>query len=169
MKKRARRIAYDGVLTAVSLVLFIVEMQIPLPIPVPGVKLGLANVVTLFAMFALGPVDALAIAVARILLGSLFSGSVTALLYSLAGGALCYLVLLLLRKAVTKKQIFVCGVFGAMAHVTAQIAVATLMTGTAQIFIYLPVLILAAVFTGALTGLVAQFVLSRVEGLLSKR
>ncbi len=146
-----------AVLTAVALTVFIIEAQIPLAAPVPGMKLGLANIVTVYAMFRLGPRDTLLILAARILLGSMFAGGFSAMLYSLAGGLMCYLVMLLLRKCLTEKQIWVASVAGAMSHCVGQILVAVLMAGTWRIAFYLPILLAAAIPAGAFTGLCAQF------------
>ena len=84
-----------ALLTAVALTIFMVELQLPALAPIPGVKLGLANIITVYAMFVLGPRDTACILLVRILLGSIFSGQLMALFYSLAGGLLCYLVMLL--------------------------------------------------------------------------
>lgn len=151
-----KRIALNAVLTALALSVFIIEQQIPLPIPVPGVKLGLSNVVTLFSLFALSPVDAFIILSLRIGIGSVFSGSITGFLFSAAGGILCYFTELIMYKFVKDTQIWVCGVFGAIAHGIGQIIAATLIMQTAEIFIYLPVLVLCGIVTGALTGSLAQ-------------
>jgi len=158
-----RRIAFDAVFAALALSLFVLETYVPLPIPLPGVKLGLSNIVSLFAMFALGPLDALVILAVRIGLGSLFSGSLTAFLYSLSGGAVCYLVTLLLYFILSERQIWVAGVFGAVLHVSAQVAVAAGLTQTVEVFYYLPVLAAIAIGTGALTGLLAQFTYLRTR------
>ena len=160
---RVKRVAYDAVFAALALSLFALEAYVPIPIPLPGVKLGLSNIVSLFAMFALGPVDALVILAMRIGLGSLFSGSLTGFLYSLAGGTACYLVTLILYFVLTERQIWVAGVFGAVTHVTAQVAVAAALTQTAEVFYYLPVLVAIAIGTGALTGLLAQFTYLRTR------
>lgn len=162
------RIARDAVLTAVALAVFLIEMQIPAFVPIPGVKLGLSNVVTLFAMFAIGPVDALLILLARILLGGIFSGQAISLLYSLAGGILCYSVTLLMRRVVTQRQIWVCGVLGAVAHNVGQLAVAVAVTRTAALIYYLPVLTVSALLTGLFTGLLAQFLNARLGHFLKK-
>jgi heptaprenyl diphosphate synthase len=156
------RLTRMAVLTAVALSIFIVELQLPSLAPIPGVKLGLANIVTVYAMFTLGPADTLCILVARILLGSFFAGQIMALLYSLAGGLLCYLVMLLLHRVLTVKQIWVCGVLGAVAHNLGQIAVAILLTSTPALLYYLPVLMVSGILSGAFTGLCAQFVANRL-------
>ena len=164
MKKfSTRRIALDGILTAVALVIHIVEQLIPLPFPVPGVKLGLSNVVTLFAVFAISPLDAGVILLVRIFLGSVFSGQITALLYSLTGGILCYAATILLYKFLTKKQIWFCGIMGAIMHNIGQILVAVLLTQTPDILYYLPVLVVAAIATGLFTGSLAQFILRALK------
>lgn len=152
----AHRLSRIALLTAVALIIFIVELQIPSPIPFPGVKLGLANVVTLYAFFAYGPKDTACILLARILLGCTFSGQVIALLYSLAGGFLCFAVTFFLSKIVSEKQIWVCGVFGAIAHIIGQMIVAVLLTGTLTIISYLALLLLSAIITGLLTGFCSQ-------------
>ena len=164
MKKfSARRLALDGILTALALVVHIVEQLVPLPFPIPGIRLGLSNVVTLFAVFALSPVDGGVILFIRIFLGSLFSGQVTALLYSLTGGILCYGVTVLLHLFLNEKQMWFCGMVGAILHVVGQLFVAYLLTGTKEIFFYLPVLVLAATLTGIFTGLLAQFILRTIK------
>ena len=94
--KGARRITLLALLTAIALTIFLVEAQLPVP-PIPGVKLGLANIVTVYAMFALGPRDALMVLCARVFLGAVFSGQMMTLLYSAGGGLLSWLVLLVLR------------------------------------------------------------------------
>ena len=158
-----KRLAADAILAALALIIFVLEAQIPNLAPVPGMKLGLANIVTVYAMFAIGPVDTLAILLVRIILGSVFAGSVTSFFFSLAGGLLCYLVQLLLRKILTRKQIFVAGILGAVAHNIGQMIVAVIAFRSVSVLIYLPFLLVSAVVTGTLTGLTAQFLLPYLE------
>ncbi len=152
-----RRLARDAVLTAVALTVFVVELQIPELVPIPGVKLGLANIVTLVTLFTLGPWDALAVLMARILLGALFAGNVMALLYSLTGGLLAFAVMTLMRKILTNRQIWVASVFAAMAHNVGQIGAAILVAGTPELLVYLPVLLVSGIVTGLFTGLAGQY------------
>jgi heptaprenyl diphosphate synthase len=159
---KTRKLTRMAVLTAVALTIFVIELQLPALAPIPGVKLGLANIITVYAMFALGPGDTLCILLARVFLGSVFSGQMTSLLYSLTGGLLCYLVMLLLRKILTVKQLWVCSVLGAIAHNVGQTAVAVLVTGTPALVYYLPVLMVSGILTGLFTGLCAQFVTGRL-------
>lgn len=158
-----KRLTRMALLTAVALSIFIIELQLPALAPIPGIKLGLANIVTVYAMFALGPVDTACILLARILLGSLCAGQMMALFYSLAGGLLCYLVMFAVRRVFTLKQIWVCSVLGAAAHNVGQIIAAILITRTPALLYYLPVLLVSGIIAGVFTGLCAQFVVNRVR------
>lgn len=151
-----------ALLTAIALAIHVAEAQIPPLVAIPGVKLGLANIITVYAAFSIGGGAAAMILIARILLGSMFGGGVVSLLYSLAGGVLCLLVTLLLRRMLTWKQIWAAGVMGAIVHNIGQILVAILVTGTPAIVSYLPVLLISGVITGTFTGFAAQFVVNRM-------
>ena len=168
MKKGARRLTVDALFTAVALTIFVIELYIP-SVGIPGVKLGLANIVTVTAAFLIGPWDAGAILLCRILLGGIFSGQVMALWYSLAGGTLCWLTMLPMRKILTKKQIWVMSVVGAAAHNIGQILVAAAVTRTTAVFYYLPVLMVSGVLAGLFTGIAAQTAVNRLGPVLEKR
>ena len=156
-----QRLTRNALLTAVSLILITVEAQIPVPVPIPGVKLGLANIVNVWAVCAIGPRDALSILLCRIVLGAFFVGHLMVLFYSLAGGLLSWCVLLLLRRVTTRRQIWIRGVLAAIAHNLGQIAVAVWVTRSAAVLAYLPFLTLSGMVTGGFTGLCAQYLLSR--------
>lgn len=156
-----KKLSLCAVLAAAALGIFVLEAQIPLPVPVPGMKLGLSNVVTVFALFALGRKEAAGILTVRILLGNLVTGQVTALLYALAGGLLSFLTMALLRRWLKQDQIWVAGALGGMAHNIGQMAVALALTQTSALLLYLPVLLLCGILAGAFTGLCAQLLLHR--------
>ncbi len=156
-----KRLTFCALLTAVALTIFIAEAQIPLPIAIPGMKLGLANIVTVYAMFALGPADTLMILLCRIFLGGLFAGGAT-LPYSLAGGLACYLIMLLLRKVLTTKQLWACGAIGAIFHNIGQVGAAMVLNEQPRLILYLPILLIPGIIAGILTGLASQFLLQRV-------
>lgn len=158
---KARKPALLGLLTAVALTIFLVEAQLPPVLPVPGVKPGLANIVTVFTVFALGPGEGILVLAARIFLGAVFCGNFSSILYSAAGGACAIAVTIALRRILTRKQLFVAGCLGAMAHSVGQIAMAALVLGTASAFVYLPVLLAVSLVTGLFTGLCAQFLVDR--------
>ena len=163
---KLNRLTRGALLTAVALTIFLVEMMIPPIVPVPGVKLGLANIITLIAMMLIGPVDTLLILLARILLGGMFSGQIMSILYSLAGGLLCYLTMLVLRRHITLRQIWAMSIAGAIAHNIGQIGVAILVTGTKELILYLPVLMVSGILAGLFTGLAAQAAAGKLKGKL---
>ena len=162
-KKPARRVTRMALLTAIALTIFMAEAQIPNPIPVPGIKLGLANIVTVYAMFVLGPADTLMILVSRVFLGSVFSGQMMTFLYSLSGGLLCYVAMLFLRLVLTKNQIWVCSCIGGACHNLGQLAAAMVVLRTTVVIFYLPHLVLAGLCAGLFTGLCAQFLIRRLD------
>ena len=158
-----KRLTRMGLLTALALIIFSIEAQIPPPVPIPGVKLGLSNIITVYAMFCLGPKDTLLILLVRIFLGSIFTGQMMALAFSFCGGMLCYLVMLLMRHIVTENQIWVCSVVGAIAHNAGQIIAAIITTNTPGLVVYLPILLISGIAAGLFTGLVAQFTIHRMK------
>lgn len=153
---RVRRLALCALLTAIALTIFVVEAQVPLPVPVPGLKLGLSNIVTLFALAAFGWKETLAILLVRIFLGNLITGQMMSLLYSLAGGMLSFVCMTLILRLLKENQLWVAGVIGGIAHNFGQMAVALAVTQTPALLAYFPVLVLCGILTGALTGLCAQ-------------
>ena len=159
----AKRITRDALLLTAALVIYLLEAQLPPLAPLPGVKLGLANIITVYAMFRVGAKDALAILLLRVLLGSLFGGNWMAFAYSLAGGIFCYAAMLLLRKILTEKQIWVASAVGAIFHNIGQTLTAMALFRTAAVAVYFPVLVASGVVTGVFTGLCAQFLSARLD------
>ena len=160
---KPKEIAYIAILTCVALIIFAVESLLPPPVPVPGIKPGLANIITLIALVRLGRRDAFAVTTLRIVLGTLFAGTPAALLYSLSGGLLSFVTAAVLLKILKKERLWVVSVFAAIAHNAAQICVAAFLVETVQLFWYLPVLTMSAIVTGAFTGLCASFVLKYIK------
>lgn len=158
---KTRKLTELALLTALALIIFIVELRIPNPIPIPGVKLGLANIITVYAVYHYKAKEVFLIALVRILLGAIFGGSIMALLYSFAGGMLCLAGMLLLRRIIAEKYIWLCSVFGAVLHDIGQITVAILITGTLTLIAYLPFLLISGCAAGAFTGGCAQLVVKR--------
>ena len=164
---RVRKLALLALLTAIALTIFVVEAQFPLPVPVPGMKLGLSNIVTLFALSAFGWKEALAILLVRVFLGNLITGQMMSLFYSLAGGLFSFLCMALILRVLKQNQLWVAGVIGGIAHNCGQMAVAVFVTRTAALLAYFPVLILCGILTGALTGLVAQLLIQKLRRFFS--
>lgn len=156
-----KKIARLGLLSAIALTIFMVEAQIPALVPVPGVKLGLANIVTVFTVFALGAKEGVAVLFVRIFLGAVFAGNFSTIFYSAAGGALAIAATIGLKRILKPTQLWVAGCLGAVAHSVGQMAMAVLLTQTPGLLVYLPVMVAISIFTGCFTGLCAQFLLNR--------
>ena len=159
--KGSARIAACGVLTALALIFSYIEFLVPLPIAIPGIKLGLANIVCLVCLYALGEKHAFLINVTRIALAALLFGSVFSALYALAGGVVSFAVMALLKRT---KRFSVCGVSmaGGVFHNLAQLAVAGLLVESAQVFYYFPVLLLSGMATGIGIGILATLILRSI-------
>ena len=158
---KTKKLTLLALLAAIALTIFMVEAQIPALVPIPGVKLGLANIVTVFTVFTLGAREGTAVLFVRIFLGAVFAGNFSTIFYSAAGGACAIGVTIALKKILTEKQLWVAGCLGAIAHSVGQMAVAIVMTGTPSIAVYLPVMIAISIVTGLFTGLCAQFLVNR--------
>ena len=162
---KTRKLTTLALLSAIALTIFVIELQIPPLVPIPGVKLGLANIVTVFTVFAFRGRDGAAVLSVRIFLGAIFAGNFSTIFYSAAGGALAILVTIGLKRILTGKQLWVAGALGAVAHSIGQMAMAVALTGTPGLVIYLPIMVVCSIITGIFTGLCAQFVLNRGEKL----
>jgi len=159
----AGRVTRLALLTAIALTIFMAEAQIPALTAVPGVKLGLANIVTVYAVFVLGPGDALLVLSARVFLGAVFSGQMMTLIYSAAGGFLSWCVLCVLRKLFTEKQIWLASPAAAVFHNFGQLLAAAAVLRSWAVMAYLPYLIIAAVIAGLFTGIAAQTLIKQLK------
>ena len=153
---KMKRMVTLAMLTGVSLILFIIELRIPNLLPIPGVKLGLANIVTVYAVFRYRPQETALMVTARILLGAMFSGTPSALLYSAAGAVCCLLGMLVLRHILPEKQIWLCSVIGAMLHNIGQITAAVIIMRSFGVIAYLPLLLVTGSLAGVFTGICAR-------------
>ena len=158
---KTRKMVLLSLLSAIALTIFMVEAQIPALVPIPGVKMGLSNIVTVFVVFAIGPWEGVSVLFVRIFLGAVFAGNFSSILYSAAGGLCAIAVTMLLRKLLTRRQLWIAGCLGAAAHSVGQMAMAIFITATPSIAVYLPVMIGCSILTGAFTGLCAQFLVNR--------
>ena len=162
---KTRKLTTMALLCAIALTIFMVEAQLPALVPIPGIKLGLSNIVTVYAVYALGAKEGAAILFARIFLGAVFSGNFGTIFYSAAGGALAILSTIGLKFVLRENQLWITGCLGAIAHSIGQMIVAVWATGTPSLLIYLPVLIVCSVITGLFTGLCAQILVNRGKNL----
>ncbi len=146
-----------AVFTVIALTIFIIENAIPLPIPIPGIKLGLANIITLIVLVNFGPVDALLVLLCRIFIGTMFTGQAMSLLYSLCGGLFCLIAMCLVSRLLSKHFIVLISMFGALFHNLGQVLIAYVTTATIGVLAYLPFLVLSGILTGLFTGLCAHY------------
>lgn len=158
--KKTKRLVLLAMLTAVAMILSYVESLLP-SVGIPGVKMGLANIAVIFALFRFGWKEAAALSLVRVVLVSLLFGSVGAMLYSLAGAVLSLAVMALLRRIDRFSTVGI-SVAGGVAHNAGQILMAMLILQTKQLLGYLPVLAVSGIAGGMLTGLAAALLIRRI-------
>ena len=161
---KAKKIAFCAVMIALALALSYTERFIPLQlvIPLPGIKLGLANVVTLVALYRLKSRYAFAILIPRCILGAVFGGGITGLIFSLTGGLLALITMTLAKKA-PLFSVYGVSVLGAAAHNIGQILAAMVLLRSVYVGAYLPWLLIAAIVTGILTGAAGSGILKALS------
>jgi len=160
-KRRTERIAQLGLLTALALIVSYIELLIPLPVGIPGVKLGLANLIIVWSVYTMQPVEALAVNIMRILLAGFMFGNLSVILYSLAGAGLSFLCMYLAKRSGAFSLIGV-SIIGGITHNIGQLVVAMLVLETASLAYYGPVLLLSGLVTGFLIGTVTEEVKKRI-------
>ncbi|MFR8286670.1 MAG: Gx transporter family protein [Christensenellaceae bacterium] len=158
--KKTKRLVLLAMLTAVAMILSYVESLLP-SVGIPGVKMGLANIAVIFALFRFGWKEAAVLSLVRVVLVSLLFGSVGAMLYSLAGAVLSLAVMALLRRIDRFSTVGI-SVAGGVAHNAGQILMAMLILQTKQLLGYLPVLAVSGIAGGVLTGLAAALLIRRI-------
>ncbi|MFP3154969.1 Gx transporter family protein [Lachnospiraceae bacterium ZAX-1] len=160
-KLKAHKTALLGMLLALALLCGYVESLIPFYFGIPGMKLGLANLVVLMAMYLVGSKEALFISILRIMLAGFLFGSMFSIVYSLAGGLLSFFIMLILKKT-DRFHIISVSVAGGVFHNIGQLIVAAFVLENFNIFYYITVLFLAGVITGGLIGVVGQEIIVRL-------
>ena len=162
---KSKRIAYLGLLTALAFVFSYVEFLMPISLGIPGVKLGLANLVIIVAIYTVGAKDAFFLSMVRILLVALTFGNMATVLYSFAGAVLSFLAMLLTKKTnlLSMKGV---SILGGVTHNLGQIITAMILLETSKIFYYFPVLLVAGTVSGLGIGVLASMVTERVQKLI---
>lgn len=155
------KVAYMGVFLALALICSYVESLIPISFGIPGVKLGLTNIVVVLMLYCIGAKEALAVSVCRIMLAGFLFGNLFSILYSLEGGLLSFLIMWAVKRT-GKLGILPVSVCGGIFHNIGQLAVAALVVENYNVFYYLPVLLLAGAATGLAIGVVAQELIIRI-------
>lgn len=158
------KVAVFGVFTSLALILSYVELLIPINFGIPGMKLGLANLLVVILLYKCGPRDALLLSVIRILLSGLIFGNMFSIFYCLGGGLLSLAVMIFLKRT---GQFTVTGVSlgGGASHNVGQLLIAMFVVQTYQVGYYLPVLLIAGVITGAVIGILSAEVLKRTQSI----
>lgn len=156
-----KRVATFGMLVALAFIFSYIETLIPIPLGIPGVKLGLANVVVFAALYLMSPRDALAVSLVRMLLVSFTFGNLSTLMYSLAGGLLSFFMMWLCKHFSVFGKVGV-SIIGGICHNVGQIGVAALILGPSM-FAYLPWLLIAGSAAGAGVGLLGGYILERIQ------
>ena len=158
-----KKLITTAIITAFALVAFVIESAIPPIVPIYGIKLGVANIFTLFTLYTLGTKYSAAVLFIRITLGSLLTGQIMSFIYSLSGGLLSFILMILLKRFFRNNSLWVLSVLCAIAHNIGQLTTAVIITMTPQILFYLPVLIISGITAGAITGVTAQLVIKRLS------
>ena len=157
-----RKIAFYGVFAALAIIIAVIERMFPLPIPIPGIKLGLPNVVIVMVLYAFNPRWAVSISVIRVVLVAQMFGGWFSAIYAFSGAMASFIIMALLKRTNTFGVVGV-SVAGGVAHGIAQIAVAAAIVQTPGLFYYIPILIIAGVITGIIIGYTAGFALRNLK------
>ena len=158
-----KKLSTCSILLALALVLSFFESTVfPSILPLPGVKLGLSNIVTLFSLYVFGGIPCAVILILRCIVASFFGGGVTSLFFSLAGGLLA-LITMMLIKHFGSFSIYGVSISGSATHSIGQILAAAIIFDSSSIFMYLPIMLIASLFTGAGIAFAAQFLLTRIK------
>ena len=161
---KAKNIAAFGVYVALAMIFSYIELQIPPLVAIPGIKLGLPNVVIIIALYKFGWKEAIVINVLRVLLVSVLFGTVLSLLYSVAGAILSLFVMIILKKSKIFSTVLV-SVFGAISHNIGQITVAIFVLETSELLYYLPVLLITGTISGLLLGLIGANIVKKLDNI----
>ena len=163
--KKVQQVALSGLLTSLMLVFGFIERQFPLPVPVPGIKLGLANSVLLYALYMLGIRQTIVLMMLKSLMSWLIYMNLSAMLYSFAGGVLSVAAMILVSRMKGVSPIGVSALDAVFFNI-GQILMAAWVLGTPQLIVtYLPVLMVSGVLTGILTGVIAKLVMKHLRAM----
>ena len=163
-----KRLTTLSLSVALAMILSFLESQIPPLAAVPGVKIGLSNIVTVFLLYTLGPLPAAGVSLVRVILSSLLFSSPVSLIYSLSGALLSFLCMLLAKKLEIFGTVGV-SVIGGVMHNAGQIIAAAFVLGTSEIVYYLPVLAISGVVAGIAVGTLAGLLTKRLEKIINDK
>ena len=162
--KGIKKLIFLSLLVSIGLALSIIESMMPVPFIAPGAKLGLSNMVILITLVIFGFKEALTVGILKSIIFTLATGSISSLFYSLSGSILsCLIMYIIYSKFSEIFSLIGVSIFGAVAHNTAQVLVASLMMNNFKIFSYLPVLLLTSLFTGYFVGLASIYITKNLK------
>ena len=156
-----KRVTLCGMLTALALVFNYIEAIVPMPVAIPGIKLGIANIVIVFALYKIGIKEAVVISALRIILAGSMFGNATGVIYSLSGAFLSIVIMIVLKK-ITDLHIVTISICGAIFHVLGQLLVAGVVVGFEVIYYYAFPVLAAAFIAGAVVGIISSILISRI-------
>ena len=161
---RIRKTAFMGLFLALAMICSYIETLIPFSVGIPGIKLGLANIVVVLMLYSVGTKEALLVSLLRIVLVGILFGNAFSILYSLSGGILSFLVMFLMKKT-DKFNCVSVSITGGISHNIGQIIVAAWIVNSYNVFFYVPVLLFAGLVTGLLIGVIAKEVIVRLKNI----
>ena len=160
-KKMARKVALYGILIALAMVMSFIETLIPIPFPVPGVKLGLANLVTIVGLYLIGIPGTICVTVLRVMLVGFSFGNPYSMIYGLSGSFLSLFVMAIARKYHLFSQTGI-SILGGVFHNIGQMIFASFVVQTMGVFVYLPTLLLSGCIAGAVIGVLGGIITERL-------
>lgn len=161
----SKKIASYGLFIALAFIFSYIESLVPIPFPVPGIKLGLANLVIIIAIYGIGPKEAFVLSIVRVILVGFTFRDPSTLIFSLAGGVLSWLAMVIFMKLKLFSMIGV-SIIGGIAHNIGQIIVAILYVNNPSLIYYLPLLLISGVVSGTLIGILGAIVIKRLHKFL---
>lgn len=163
---KTRKMIFLSLLVSQGLVLHIIESMIPVPFITPGAKLGLANIVTAVSLYLFGEIETFIVIIVRLLLSSVLGGSISSLLYSIAGALFSFIVMALIKR-IGRDKVSIIGVSsaGAVFHNIGQITIAALIVQNVNISLYLPILTMSGIGTGFFVGLTSRYIVNHLNRL----
>lgn len=166
MQSRSRLISYVALFTSCGILFGYIEFLLPLPIGIPGVKIGLSNIVTVCSLYLMGPLASFIILLLRVLLSGLLFGNLFGIMYGLSGALISFLFMYLGKK-LNIFSIFGVSILGGTMHNIAQLAVACMLISQLKLIYYIPVLLISGALAGLIVGFLSRIIINRVKVLFT--
>ena len=163
---KTKKIVRMSLFTAIALIIFVIEAQIPFVPIIPGIKLGLANIVTLILISCFTYKEAFTVLIIRIILGSIFSGQMVCFFYSLSGGIFCFIAMAISSKLLKRSNMWFTSIIGGLFHNIGQMTAALIILRSWNVVYYFPVLIVSGIVTGFVVGVTAEIICKRIKNIM---